>query len=66
MNDPVCEDSCVEFFVRPSCDKRYINFEVSAIGTMLIGLGEGREERLALIPDTAIFKMETTVKDVLQ
>ena len=63
LNDPVCEDSCVEFFVRPSCDKRYINFEVSAMGTMLIGLGEGREERLALIPDTAIFKMETTVKD---
>ena len=34
--DPVCTDSCVEFFVRPKAGKGYFNFEVNAGGTMLL------------------------------
>ncbi len=34
-NDPVCLDSCVEFFVQPASGTGYNNFEFNAIGTML-------------------------------
>ena len=34
--DPVCKDSCVEFFVRPGSADYYFNFEVSAGGCMLL------------------------------
>jgi hypothetical protein len=33
--DPVCKDSCVEFFVRPKGDKGYFNFEFNCGGAML-------------------------------
>lgn len=33
-NDPVCQDSCVEFFVMPG-NGSYINFETNCIGNML-------------------------------
>lgn len=36
LHDNVCEDSCVEFFVQPPGDTSYFNFEISAIGTMLL------------------------------
>lgn len=32
----VCNDSCVEFFVRPRMDRGYFNFEMSAGGTLLL------------------------------
>ena len=32
----VCEDSCVEFFVRPAGDDTYFNFEINGGGTMLL------------------------------
>ena len=34
--DPVCRDSCVEFFVRPKPDAGYFNFEMNCGGTMLL------------------------------
>ncbi len=34
-NDPVYEDSCVEFFCQTQGDKYYYNFETNCIGTML-------------------------------
>ena len=34
--DPVCRDSCVEFFVQPRNDCGYFNFEVNCIGTLLL------------------------------
>jgi hypothetical protein len=34
--DPVATDSCVEFFVQPDPNQGYFNFEVNAIGTMLL------------------------------
>ena len=50
--DPVCQDSCVEFFVSPD-HKEYINFEVSAIGTMLFCKGKDRHKRARLSPEYA-------------
>jgi len=34
--DPVCRDSCVEFFVEPDPDEGYFNFEFSACGAFLV------------------------------
>ena len=34
--DPVCQDSCVEFFVQPQPGWPYFNFEVNAGGCMLL------------------------------
>ena len=36
LNDFVCLDSCVEFFVQPSGGTGYLNFELSMNGTMLL------------------------------
>ncbi len=44
-NQEVYEDSCVEFFVSPSDDGIYYNFEFNAIGTCLMGAGTGRHDR---------------------
>lgn len=33
--EPVCRDSCVEFFVRPQSGRGYFNFEINAGGTLL-------------------------------
>ena len=47
---PVCVDSCLEFFFLPTAEKdlRYINIEVNPLGTMHIGIGEGRNGRVVL------------------
>ncbi|NMB98033.1 MAG: hypothetical protein GYA02_15745 [Clostridiaceae bacterium] len=47
MNEDVYKNSCVEFFVNPNPDKddRYLNFEMNAAGTLLLGLGVNRHER---------------------
>lgn len=34
--DPVCTDSCVEFFVQPKPDKGYFNFEMNCGGALLL------------------------------
>lgn len=34
--DPVCRDSCVEFFVQPSETHGYFNFEINCGGTLLL------------------------------
>jgi hypothetical protein len=34
--DPVCRDSCVEFFVQPRASSGYFNFEVNCGGTLLL------------------------------
>lgn len=36
LNDSVCLDSCVEFFVQPAPGPTYFNFEINAGGTMLL------------------------------
>ncbi len=44
-NEPVYEDSCVEFFFSPGSDENYFNFEFNCIGTLLAQYGESREKR---------------------
>jgi hypothetical protein len=40
-----CMDSCVEFFVEPTADRGYFNFEVNAGGTILLHYHERPERR---------------------
>lgn len=49
-NEAVYEDTCVEFFISPSDDGIYYNFEFNGIGTCLAGLGQGRVGRLKIDP----------------
>lgn len=44
INDPVCRDSCQEFFFQPCPeeDSRYFNFELNPWGTYLLGIGNNR------------------------
>lgn len=54
FNGPVCTDSCLEFFLKPiQDDDRYLNIEINAAGTALIGLGADRFDRklLAELPE---------------
>lgn len=43
-NEPVYEDSCVEFFISLK-EGEYYNFEFNSIGTCLMGFGGGRNKR---------------------
>ncbi len=47
INDPVCQDSCMEFFFNPNPEKddRYMNLEMNPIGTFLLGFGKDRHTR---------------------
>lgn len=47
-NDPVYQDSCVEFFIDFNDGKGYYNLEYNCIGTGRIGFGKDREQRLLL------------------
>lgn len=51
-NEPVYEDSCVEFFLQPcpGTDPRYLNFEMNAAGALLLQLGTCRGDRRFLDP----------------
>gem|GEM_PF-144538 len=44
INDPVCKDSCQEFFFQPcpQDDESYFNFEFNPWGTYLHGIGKNR------------------------
>ena len=44
-NGPVWEDSCVEFFSVPAADGVYYNMECNCSGRLLVGGGEGRQDR---------------------
>lgn len=62
-NEPVCTDSCVEFFFKPIPEKddRYMNVELSAGGGMLIGLGSERKGRIRPEFDLLAFEVETEI-----
>ncbi|MDG5798929.1 carbohydrate-binding family 9-like protein [Marinilabiliaceae bacterium ANBcel2] len=49
-NDPVYQDSCVEFFINFEEDSGYYNFEFNSLGTCLAAYGSDRNsrERLSL------------------
>ena len=44
-NGPVYTDSCVEFFIDPSGDGTYYNFEWNSNGVLLLGFGNSRINR---------------------
>lgn len=50
-NGPVWEDSCVEFFIQPAHDGIYYNIECNCAGTLLIGAGTGRHDRIRATQD---------------
>lgn len=50
-NGRVWCDSCVEIFLRPFYDDRYINFEINPNGAAIMSIGDSRENRKALIYD---------------
>lgn len=45
FDDPVCLDSCLEFFAIWDGGENYLNIESNSIGTMCIGFGPSRESR---------------------
>lgn len=68
-NGSVYKDSCVEFFFAPvKDDERYMNFEINAIGKLLLQIGKTGAERETLInEDFSIFNIESSAnKDNLE
>ncbi len=66
MNDPVYKDSCLEFFLNPNpeADKRYMNFEFNPLGTLLLGIGEGRNDRELLYTNwKEVFCVKTSIEN---
>ena len=49
--DPICEDSCLEFFVSPDADGRYFNLESNPNGALYFGFGYNRYQHLRLLND---------------
>lgn len=54
MNDPVYRDSCMEFFIKPDPenDSKYLNFELNPLGTLNLGIGKGRFDRMKITDTT--------------
>lgn len=67
-NDPVCCDSCLEFFFAPTPDRglKYFNFEFNPLGTAYIGFSptglRADSAKIADAPDNAYFDIETTLR----
>ena len=51
----VYKDSCMEFFLMPACDGRYLNFETNARGTLLLAFGTADERTRLYGTDPGIF-----------
>ena len=64
-NDPVCKDSCVEFFISLQDDPNYYNFEFNPLGTILLGYGPDRHQRQLIDSKTIDFiKVKTKIKRI--
>lgn len=60
-NDPVCRDSCVEFFFCPDeADARYLSFEINPLGALLIGLGRSGNDISYLTDSRELFQIQRT------
>lgn len=60
QNSEVCEDSCMEFFFKPSpWDINYMNFEINPKGVMHVGIGSGRYDRRLIDENRKTFSVET-------
>lgn len=63
-NDEVCEDSCMEFFIAPDSDDiRYFNFEINAIGTLLLYVCNKRIEMVPTTDDARIFNIKSIISN---
>jgi hypothetical protein len=60
INEPVYEDTCVEFFINFNKDPAYYNFEFNCIGNCLAGFGKGKTGR-QLLSQEAISKIKYQV-----
>jgi hypothetical protein len=66
LNDLVCTDSCLEFFLQPSLhDNKYFNFELNPSGVMFLGLGTCRGDNRKLWIDdySGLFEIKTCEYD---
>lgn len=66
FDDPVCLDSCMEFFAIWDNGTNYLNIESNSEGTMCIGYGASRESRrtaLRYLKLEDMFKMNPVVED---
>ena len=67
FDDPVCLDSCMEFFaIWDNTSSDYLNIESNSIGTMCIGFGASRESRRTArryLPLEDMFVMNPVVED---
>ena len=62
FNEPVCVDSCMEFFFIPNMEeKEYINLEMNPVGITLNHIGEGRGNRPTLDMKSGGVEIETRV-----
>ena len=48
--DPVCVDSCLEFFIRPTESLNYFNFEYNFACNVFLGFGTSTADLFRLIP----------------
>ncbi|NIA30295.1 MAG: hypothetical protein GWP06_10335 [Actinobacteria bacterium] len=64
FGDPVYKDSCVEFFLNPFPEKSddYFNFEMNAIGALLVGVGAGRNRRFLQEQEARDFEIIPSIK----
>lgn len=62
-NGRVHKDNCVEFFVSFGAQRKYYNIELNCTGICLIGVGEGRLNRV-LLDEKLIEKVKTHIKIV--
>ncbi|MBE7028338.1 MAG: hypothetical protein E7407_04825 [Ruminococcaceae bacterium] len=62
LNSEVSEDSCMEFFLSPDeSDSRYFNFEINAIGTLLLFVCNGKGNYTRIAFDEKIFNIKTVI-----
>jgi len=59
-NDPVYQDSCVEFFISFNAEAAYYNLEFNALGICRAGYGPDRENRQLLHPEQLSFIQTAT------
>ncbi len=70
INDPVCLDSCQEFFIQPCPvqDSRYFNFEFNPWGVYLSGIGSNRYDRKLIgeEDDSKVFCIKNKIVKVIR
>lgn len=63
-NGEICDDSCMEFFFKPSpWSVNFMNFEVNPNGVMHIGIGKDRYGRTLIDEPRSTFSVETIPND---